>query len=403
MIFSIVIPDLGATGGDVTLEEWFVEPGQEVTAGQPLFIVATDKASVEVEAFRGGFIRVLQADVGQSLPIGSVVALLADSLEEPIVVPGPETEPERTALHLQERYSPQIPQTPAGQRILASPLARRIAKEEAVDLGSLRGSGTQGQILKRDVIAAITERELNTTTGAKAGSKREILSPMQLAIAERTKRSKDQAPHFYATITVEMLEALTMRQKMVGWAERKNWPDPSITDICIKAAALSLREFPLLNANFDGEAITTYSEINIGLVIGLPRGMLVPVIHGADRLDLYKIATTSKRLRQMAEAGRLGASDLSGGTFTLSNLGMFGLDSFTAVINPPQTGILALGAVLEKPVVSRGTISAQPQMIVTLSVDHRVIDGITAARFITTFKEMLENPNSIAPDFSQDT
>ena len=158
----------------------------------------------------------------------------------------------------------------------------------------------------------------------------------------------------------------------------------------------------MLNASFDGSAVTTYSEINIGLVIGLQQGMLVPVVHEADRLNLYEVAAITKRLREHAETGRLGASDLTGGTFTLSNLGMFGLDSFTAVINPPQTGILALGAVQEKPVVTGGKLSAQPQMTATLSVDHRVIDGITAARFIATFKEILENPSGISPGSLQD-
>ena len=225
---------------------------------------------------------------------------------------------------------------------------------------------------------------------------------MQRTIAERTYRSKNQAPHFYAAITINMLEASSMRQKTIELAEIHDWPKPTITDVCIKAAALSLREFPLLNASFDGAAVTTYSEINIGLVIGLQQGMLVPVVHEADRLDLYEVAAITKRLREHAEAGRLGASDLSGGTFTLSNLGMFGLDSFTAVINPPQTGILALGAVQEKPVVTGGKLSAQPQMTATLSVDHRVIDGITAARFIAAFKEILENPSGISPGSLQD-
>jgi len=282
-------------------------------------------------------------------------------------------------------------------------LARRIAKEEAIDLGSLRGSGTQGQILKRDIIAAMADRELETTQLPGVGSRREMLTPMQRAIAELTQHSKREAPHFYATITINMLAALETRQQAIEWAGKQGWPKPSINDLCIKAAALSLREFPLLNASFDGEAITTYTEINIGLVIGLEQGILVPVIQRADHLSLYTLAATTQRLRRQADEGKLNASDLSGGTFTLSNLGMFGLDSFTAVINPPQTGILALGAVQEKPIKIEGTITAQPLMTATLSVDHRVVDGISAARFIAAFKEVLENPNRLTIDAPQDT
>ena len=430
MIHPIIIPDLGATGGDVVLEEWLVEPGQKVTNGQALFLLTTDKASVEVEAFQDGYIRELKARAGQSLPVGALVALLADSLDEPLDEPPidsevnpldeppdePEVQPEvqppgqpgregeaRSTVETNQITGPsQTPQAPAGRRILASPLARRVADQEGIDLRFVLGSGNQGQILKRDVMLALSGKVAERAQTLEAGGKRAELTAMQRAVAERVMLSKEHAPHFYATITIEMGAALAARVNALEWAEKRGWRKPTISDLCIKAAALCLQEFPALNATFDGTAITTFSQINIGFVIGLEQGMLVPVIHEADKLDLFSLAQNTSRLREQAEAGRLAASDLRGGTFTLSNLGMFGLDSFTAIINPPQTGILALGAVQDKPFAVDGALTVKPQMSATLSVDHRVVDGITAARFCAAFKEMLENSERLTSDLPED-
>jgi pyruvate dehydrogenase E2 component (dihydrolipoamide acetyltransferase) len=384
MISEVIVPDLGATGGDVRLDEWLVHPGEHVTAGQPLFVVTTDKATVEVEAFRVGIVRAIHVEAGQAVPLGAVVALLADSMEEPIGEPaaGPGTETPGAAKADQPL---QALDRSSNDRILVSPVARQIAAEESLDLSKLRGSGRQGQILKRDVMQALYARK-------ETGVRREPLSPMRRAIAERAQRSKSQAPHFYATITVDMAAALDLHRQVVDWAEKHGWVKPSITDLCIRAAALTLRTLPALNASFAGDAILTYQDINIGLIVGLDEGMLVPVVHNADRLNLYTLAAKTRQLRQRAESGQLAANDLTGGTFTLSNLGMFGVDSFTAVINPPEAGILALAAVKAQPAVIDGVVVPRPLMTAVLSVDHRVADGILAACFVKTFKDMLENP-----------
>ena len=409
MISEVIIPELGATGSDVTLEEWLVKPGQSVKAGQPLFVITTDKATVEVEAFREGVLRQILAETGQTLPTGAVVALLADSLEEQIDQPEPEptlkaaapaTHKETDALAVPRRTE---------SRILVSPLARRMAAHEGIDLTSLQGSGSYGQVLKRDVVSAIESRQALASRSAAStkppplGTQREPLSPMRRAIAERVQRSITEIPHFNAAITVDMSAVLEFRQQCVDWAGERGWAKPSITDLCIKAGALTLRQFPTLNASFDGDAILTYTDINIGLVIGLAEGMLIPVIRGADEINLFTLAAATQRLRVQAEAGQLSASDLSGGTFTLSNLGMFGVDSFTAVINPPEAGILALGAVKERPAVIDGALAVRSLMTATLSVDHRVVDGITAARFVETFKAMLENPIRLTLDAPQES
>ena len=397
MISEIIIPDLGATGGDVTLEEWLVKPGEVVKTGQALYVVATDKATVEVEAYRDGVIQSILVQPGETVPLGTVIALLADSIDEKTdlreVVPE-----EKLSTPVSE--IPNSPSYQSGERILASPLARRIAVEENISLESLDGSGLKGQILKRDVITAISARKPPLPP---TGFLQESLSPMRRTIAERTSLSKSQIPHFYTSATIDMQAAIELRRQTIEVAERIGRPKPTITDLCIRATALTLRELPALNARFDGQTITIHREINIGLVIGLAEGMLIPVIPGADQLNLYSLASATRQVRQRAEAGQLKGSDMGEGTFTISNLGMFEIDSFTAVINRPEVGILALGKIKEQPAIVNGEIVARPLMITTLSVDHRVVDGIIAARFLTVLKDILENPFRLALDTLLDT
>ncbi len=396
MISEIIIPDLGATGGDVTLEEWLVKPGEVVKTGQALYVVATDKATIEVEAYRDGVIQSILVPQGETVPLGTVIALLADSIDEKIEFAEDKPE-ERSATPESER--PKLQTHQSGDRILTSPLARRIAAQEDVNLELLNGSGSKGQVLKRDVIAAISARR---RSGSPTGILRKPLSPMRRTIAERTSLSKSQIPHFYTTATIDMQAAIELRRQALEMAERIGQSKPTITDLCIRATALTLREFPELNARFDGESIITYSDINIGLVIGLNEGMLIPVIQRADQLNLYSLASATRQVRQRVEGGQLRDSDMGQGTFTISNLGMFEIDSFTAVINPPEVGILALGKIKERPAIVNGAIVARPLMIATLSVDHRLVDGIIAARFLTAIKDILENPFRLALDLPQD-
>jgi pyruvate dehydrogenase E2 component (dihydrolipoamide acetyltransferase) len=202
-----------------------------------------------------------------------------------------------------------------------------------------------------------------------------------------------EAPHFYASITVDMSSTLALRKEILKLAAEEGRIAPSITDLCLKATALALADFPSLNASFQEDVIIYYETIDVGLVVGLRSGgMLVPVVYQANLHNLYDLAALTRRLRERAEEGILSSSELGDGTFTLSNLGMYGLDSFLAIINPPQAGILALGAVQELPAVIDGTIVPKPLMRATLSADHRLVDGIVAARFMAAWKELLENP-----------
>lgn len=392
MISEIVIPDFGATGGDVTLEKWLVGKGEAVKTGQALYVVATDKATVEVEAYRDGVIHTILVQPGETIPLGTVVALLADSIDEAseFVEDKPVRDipiPEPGISHLSVNQS--------GDRILASPLARRIAREENVSLELINGSGSKGQILKRDVIAAISARE---TSSSPIEVQSKPLSPMRKVIAERTTMSKSRIPHFYTTTTIDMQAVIELRRQALELAELRELSKPTINDLCIRATALTLREFPELNARFVGDRINIYQDINIGLVIGLTEGMLIPVIQQADQYDLYSLSAATQQIRQRAETGQLRESDMGKGTFTVSNLGMYEIDSFTAVINPPEVGILALGQIKEQPTVVDGKFAVRPLMIATLSVDHRVVDGIVAARFLTAIKHILENPFHLTID-----
>ena len=394
MIYDIVIPALGATGGDVVFEEWLAQPGQFVKFGSALFVVTTDKATVEVEAFRDGYLRETLISPGATVPVQAVVGRLADTLEEPLSTrpPGDEVVAER----INQTDEPPMIGDNRSRRILVSPLARRMAAELGLELSSIKASGSQGQILKRD-IAHFVEK-----TRVESGVVRVPLSPMRREIAQRTQRSNSDVPHFHGAVVIDMTEAKALLKQAALLAEENNLASPTITDLALRATALALQQTPALNASFRGEEILYFEDIHIGVVIGLAEGMLIPVLRHADRLNLFALAATTRRLRTAAEAGRLSNSELSGATFTVSNLGMYGLDSFSAIINPPEAGILALGAAKEQPAAWHGSLTLRWQMTATLAVDHRAVDGITVAKFLSEFKHLLENPLSLTLEAFQE-
>ena len=394
MIYDIVIPALGATGGDVVFEEWLAQPGQFVKFGSALFVVTTDKATVEVEAFRDGYLRETLISPGATVPVQAVVGRLADTLEEPLSTrpPGDEVVAER----INQTDEPPMTSGNRSRRILVSPLARRMAAELGLELSSIKASGSQGQILKRD-IAHFVEK-----TRVESGVVRVPLSPMRREIAQRTQRSNSDVPHFHGAVVIDMTEAKALLKQAALLAEENNLASPTITDLALRATALALQQTPALNASFRGEEILYFEDIHIGVVIGLAEGMLIPVLRHADRLNLFALAATTRRLRAAAEAGRLSNSELSGATFTVSNLGMYGLDSFSAIINPPEAGILALGAAKEQPAAWHGSLTLRWQMTATLAVDHRAVDGITVAKFLSEFKHLLENPLSLTLEAFQE-
>lgn len=406
MIVEIVIPNLGATGGDVVLEEFLAKPGEFIQAGTPLFVVTTDKATVEVEAYRSGYLHTLLVETGASLPPGSPVLLLADTIEELGAPSLTSLSPDQTQAPRKSSEKLTLEKngvSPPGNRILASPLARRMARQAGLDLAIIPGSGKQGAILKRDVLHSLATRQPETPAQPPPNVKH-LWLPVTAArktIAERTQLSKNQAPHFYASAEIDMVAARELLSQAAVYAERRGWISPTINDLILRATALALRQVPRLNASYQDDAILVFEEINLGLVIGLPDGMIVPVLHHVDQKNLYTIAAQTSKLKEKAASGRLFSTDLSGGTFTVSNLGTQGLDSFVAVINPPQAGILALGVLRQAAVVRENQVVARWVMTASLSVDHRAVDGIHVANFMQELRTLLENPFSLtleAPD-----
>ena len=386
MIDKIIMPSLGATGEDIAIVEWLVKEGDSIEAGRQILVVETDKATTEIEAFRAGFIRKILVKPGEMATIGADLAIIADSMDEPLDAGASETEtPSRESPIPRQADSLPPPSSPTTGRIQASPLARRLAKERGIDLAAVKASGP---IHKEDVLAASVPRSAG-------GEHVSELSPMRRAIAARTLQSKTQAPHFYVTARIDMTESLAMQRKLGDKAEGA--AKPTVNDLVILAAATALRETPELNASYQNHQVVRYDDVNIGVVIGLADGMIIPVVRKADAMDLNVLAATTKRLRDQAVKGLLTQTDLTQGTFTISNLGMFGIDNFIAVINPPEAGILAIGAIQPQPAVVDDRIVVRSLMTVTLSADHRLADGIVGARFLSHLRDLLENPALLLP------
>ena len=398
MATDVIMPALGMAQEKGTLVSWLKAEGDPVKRGEALMEVETDKATVEVEAPASGILVNVTANPGDEVPVGQRIAvILAPGESLPTSV---ETDP--SALHRPPLPNP-LPQgeemgegRPAApftsrrapERILASPAARRIAKERGVDLASLKGSGPEGSIVAEDVLGAPTGQTKAPPAEPKA-AKTVPLSAMRRIVGERMTRSKQTAPHFYVSMDVDMTE---VDKKRTEWKEKGEEPVASINDFILWASAQTLKDFPFLNSTLTAEGIELLPDINIGVAVAIEEGLVVPVIRNADRLSLQEVAKQSRELAEKAQKKKLFPLDYEGGTFTVSNLGMFGVDTFVAIINPPQCAILAVGQAARRAVARGEEIVARPIMTMTLSADHRIADGAIAARFLKEVKELLEKP-----------
>lgn len=403
MLTNVVIPSLGVTSSEVTFEQWLVSPGDFIKKGSSFFIVTTDKATVEVEAYKDGYVKDLLVKHGEQVSIGAIIATLVDTeyeLSQQLLHVPTEQQLNRIS---NEQQAPQLEISRTGadkisesDQILASPIARRMAKEAGINLFKITPTGPRGEITKQDVL-----HELEKINFASQGPDneqtyhQEALSAMRRSIAERSSISKSQIPHFYASLSIDMTEARMALEEAAIQAEKIKRATPTVTDLCIFATAKALRRNPQLNATFQGDSIRYFEEVNIGMVVGSPEGIIIPIIRQADQKDLITIASLTIQLKEKANLKRLQRNEITGGTFTISNLGMHGLDNFIAVINPPEVGILALGTMKLMPAIYQEQIVPRWQMIANLSVDHRVVDGLSAAKFLNSFKELLEHPSSL--------
>jgi len=402
MATEVIMPALGMAQEKGTLVNWLKAEGDSVKKGEPLMEVETDKATVEVEAPASGILASVTASAGDEIPVGQKIAVILASGEalpaRREAPPGalhqhPLPQGEGTGEGRPATSTGTPPTEPAaqtrhvGERVPASPAARRIAKEKGLDLASLKGSGPQGSIIAEDAVRATGQKK--PSDGAPKIKETLQLTAMRRIVGERMTKSKQSAPHFYVSIDVDMTE---VSRKRTEWKDRGEKLIPSINDFILCASAPALRDFPSLNAAFTERGIQIFSDINIGMAVALEEGLVAPVIRNADRLSLEQLAAASRDLAEKAQKKKLFPLDYEGGTFTVSNLGMFGVDNFIAIINPPQCAILAVGQVAPRVVPDGDRIAVRSMMTMTLSADHRIADGVIAARFLQEVKKLLEKP-----------
>jgi pyruvate dehydrogenase E2 component (dihydrolipoamide acetyltransferase) len=406
------MPKLGFDMAEGTLVEWVKQVGAEVAEGDVIALIETDKANVEVTSFKTGVLRALLVEKGAAVPVGQPIAVIGNADEDiNLAVLGlggaapKEKAEERVSLTVPEpgEEAPPTPAVVAEGRLPASPVAHRMAAELGIDLPQVRGSGPGGRIIKRDIETYLKEREqvpekapappMPTPSYEPTMEPYHVepLSPMRQTIARRMTESKQQVPHFYITIEIDMEAAMTLRQQLNALLPEGE--AISVNDLVIKAAAIALQKFPRINASFTGAEIRIHDRINISIAVAREVGLVTTVIKDCDRKPLAQIAREARELVSRAREGRMRAEDMVGGTFTVSNLGMFGVEDFVAIISPPQAAILAVGAVKRVPVVNAdGQLAAGTRMKATISADHRVTDGVEAARFLQALKGVLEQP-----------
>ena len=426
MATKVIMPKLSPTMEEGQISRWLKKEGDKVSMGEPLAEIDTDKATMEMQALGNGVLRKILINEGQAAPLGQLIAiigepdediasLLSEAPAQPQVqeqketdVPPPAPDATQPQSQLQDQKEADRPPSapnlaPANgrqpqasgsasdsRRMIVSPLAARMAAEAGIDLRSLQGSGPGGRIIKRDIEAVISKPAPSYVQQAGASAYRdEPASQIRQTIAKRLVTSRGPVTHFFLTTEIEMDRAAEMRKGI-------NALDPdlkiSINDIIIKVAAAALIQHPQVNASFQDKIVRYYEHADIGVAVAIEDGLITPVVRAADQKSLSQIAAEVRELAERARTKRLKPEEYTGATFSVSNLGMFGIDEFTAVINPPEGAILAIGAMSAKPVVRENEIVIRQMMRVTMSCDHRVIDGATGAKFLQTFKKILENP-----------
>jgi pyruvate dehydrogenase E2 component (dihydrolipoamide acetyltransferase) len=386
MATEIKLPRLGQGMESGTIVKWLKAEGDPVKKGEPLYELDTDKVTQEVEADASGVLLRIAIAEGE-VEVGKTIAVIGEQGEE---VPEQAEEEEPKAEVPEEAPTPAVATRDGGTReagrIKASPLARRIARERGIELSSLRGTGPEGRIVAEDVERAAAAP--TPAAGPPAEAEVVPLTSLRRTVARRMTEAW-QAPAFQISMSADMTRALEIRTRLV---ERGDDPKPTISDLLTKVSAAALMRHREVNAHVEGDAVRLLPSADIGMAVATERGLLVPVIRGCERLSIPEIAAARADLVGRARSGKLQQADLEGGSFTISNLGMYGVEQFVAVLNPPQAAILAVGAVGETPVARDGAVEVRPLMTMTLTCDHRSIDGATAADFLRTLKTFLEEP-----------
>jgi pyruvate dehydrogenase E2 component (dihydrolipoamide acetyltransferase) len=431
MPMNILMPALSPTMEAGTLAKWLVKPGDAIKAGQVIAEIETDKATMEFESADEGILASIAVEAGtEDVKVGTLIGVILEEGEEASATPAPAPAPEATAAPQPAApvSAPAIAAapTPTAQpapratdmsRVMASPLAKRIAAQSGIDLKNVQGSGPGGRVIKRDLealgsakpsaapapVAAPVSASVAPAPAASAAAPTPFtppagvpfeevkLSGMRKVIAKRMAESKTTVPHFYLTIDVELDRLMAVRKDLNASLE-KSGVKLSVNDFVIRACGIALKRVPDANAMYAGDKVYKFQRADISVAVAVPGGLVTPVVRDAGSKGLADISEDMKTLAAKARDGKLMPEDYQGGTFSISNLGMFGIKQFEAVINPPQGAILAVGAGEQRPVVKNGALAIATVMSVTLSVDHRVLDGAIGAEFLKVFKQLIEEP-----------
>jgi pyruvate dehydrogenase E2 component (dihydrolipoamide acetyltransferase) len=430
MAINILMPALSPTMTEGTLARWLKKQGESVKAGDVIAEIETDKATMEVEAVDEGVLgKILVADGTEGVKVNAPIAILVQAGEAvpdsaaaspaPTAVAAPEAKAAEAPAQSSPSPSPTANGHDKGERIFASPLAKRVAKEIGIELKGIHGSGPNGRIVRADVEAARAAPAAAPTAVAPAPAKAEapaakpaptpapakavaITAPhnlvphtsMRRVIAKRLTESKQSVPHFYLTMDIELDALLKLRGELNARSAKDGAGafKLSVNDMVIKAAAIALRRVPKVNASFTEEGVAFYDDVDVAVAVAIPDGLITPIIRRADQKGLATISNEMKDLGLRARAGKLKPEEFQGGGFSVSNLGMFGVKDFQAIINPPQAAILAVGAGEQRPVVKDGALAVATVMSATLSVDHRVVDGALGAEWLQAFKGIIQEP-----------
>lgn len=431
MITELTMPSLSPTMEEGTLVAWHIAKGDKIEPGQVVAEVQTDKAVVEWEALDGGYVAELVIEAGTLAKVNAVTAIITSKAGEDIGDAVAEAKAKNESLAgdsapasdaakdsdgEDKEATPQAPPMPSrpksepkpkktlakGKRV--SPVAVRLATEQGIDLNQIEGSGPDGRIVKADVQAAIDSGSAKPMAAAAPASKPKLklkrtdasddsqtLSQMRQVIGRRLLQSKTQIPHFYVTERVNAGAMVALREQLTAFAGVK----VTFNDLVLKACALALRLHPTVNSTFHGDRVVKHDSADISVAVAIPDGLITPIVFGAHALSVAEIGDTVRRLATKAKEGSLQPKEFEGGTFTISNLGMYGIEEFNAIINPPQAAIVAVGGIKDEPVVENGAVVAGKTLRLTLSCDHRVVDGADAAGFLRDLRELLERPAAL--------
>jgi pyruvate dehydrogenase E2 component (dihydrolipoamide acetyltransferase) len=406
----VYMPKLSDTMTEGVVATWNKNVGDTVKAGEVLAEIETDKATMEFESFYDGVLLHIGVEKGKTAPVNAILAIIGDTGEDvsalianagsaPVVeavkeevkaAPAPVAEVKATPTPVSTPAA--VPSSNANGRVIASPLAKKLAEEKGVDISTVAGTGEAGRIVKRDVDHYVpytpAQRSFSAAPAGEESFTDVTISQMRKTIARRLAESKFTAPHFYLTMDIDMDNAIKSRKSLNAIEGVK----VSFNDMVVKAVAMALKQHPTVNSAWLGDVIRQNHHVHIGVAVAVEDGLLVPVVRFADTKGLTQIGSEVKEFAQKAKDKKLQPADWEGNTFTISNLGMFGIEAFTAIVNPPDSCILAVGGIKEVPVVKNGQVVPGNVMKVTLSCDHRVVDGASGSAFLQTFKNYMENP-----------